>query len=228
MTTQSKSAQSREFPITPFDNADFGTIHTIEIDGEPWFIASDVARVLEYSHTPHLLRLLPGDERSVHIVDRTGTLGGNPQIGIISEPGLYRAIFASRSERAEPFKRWVCHEILPTIRRQGYYALPGTAIGILPPQIFRKALHGRPACLGSTLWACLQVKMSLTEWLPMRLERFSLGLDYEWLTDGGDALITRATAEEIAARSWTPGARKLRYVWGESVCGEGEALGGAA
>jgi len=54
MTTQSKSAQSREFPITPFDNADFGAIRTITIEGEPWFVAADVARILGYRIAPHL------------------------------------------------------------------------------------------------------------------------------------------------------------------------------
>ena len=148
---------------------------------------------------------------------------------VISESGLFAAIIRSDKANARQFRKWVTSEVLPTIRRQGYYALPGTVVGILPPSLFRKRLHGKPACLGSSLWACLGIRMRLTDWLPLRLAQFTKGLDFEWLTDGGDALITRGAAEEIAARAWSNGARKLRYAWAESVStNEGETLGGAA
>ncbi len=223
MSIPAKSASSRDLNFTLHSNS---LRADLTEDGTPIFHAGDLCTLLGYKNPRAAIRRHV-DQEDVAKRD-TLTDGGIQKATWVTEPGMWALIFGSETEQAKAVKRWVFRDVLPAIRRQGYYALPGTAIGILPPHLFRKELHGKPACLGSSLWAVLGVETRLTKWLPLRLENFSLGLDYEWVENGGDALITRATAEEIAARSWTPGARKLRYVWGESVCGEGEALGGAA
>ena len=99
----------------------------VEIDGEPWFAATDVSRELGYHNTNDLTRVLDEDEKGAHIVR---TLGGDQKISVISEPGLYRAILQRRSNKKhdqklvtqiERFQRWVFHDVLPTIRSTGSY-----------------------------------------------------------------------------------------------------------
>ena len=88
----------------------------IERDGEPWFVAKDVCDVLGLGHQGSALRHLEDDERGVLSMH---TPGGDQQVSVINEPGLYSLILRSRKERAREFKRWVVHEVLPTIRKTG-------------------------------------------------------------------------------------------------------------
>lgn len=96
-------------------------VRVIERDGEPWFVAADVARVLEYEHTPHATRLLDDDEKGVHKVD---TLGGNQEMTVINESGLYHLIVLSKKPEAKRFRKWVTAEVLPSIRKTGRYEMP--------------------------------------------------------------------------------------------------------
>ncbi|KAL5684550.1 hypothetical protein EMGR_006137, partial [Emarellia grisea] len=97
--------------------------------GDPWFVASDLARALGYSHAPHMARVLHDDEKGVHIVD---TPGGPQEMNIISESGMYAAVFKSRREEAERFRKWVTSVVLPSIRKTGSFEMPGYEP---PPQI---------------------------------------------------------------------------------------------
>lgn len=94
---------------------------TVDENGNPWWIASDVARVLGFNHTPHMVRGLDADEKGVRKVD---TLGGDQQVTTINESGLYSVILKSRKPEAKAFKRWVTHEVLPSIRKHGAYINP--------------------------------------------------------------------------------------------------------
>jgi prophage antirepressor-like protein len=107
------------------------TVRVIVRDGDPWFVASDVADALEYRDAPDMTRVLDEDEiGSTHIV--RSTQGGNPNAAIISESGLYHAILKSRKPKAKPFRRWVTGEVLPAIRKTGRYEVPNApAISIL-------------------------------------------------------------------------------------------------
>ena len=89
--------------------------------GNPWFIAADVARVLGYSATSAMTRRLDDDDKGVRTLH---TPGGDQDMTVITEPGLYSAVFGSQVERALEFKRWVTTEVLPTIRRTGSYGSP--------------------------------------------------------------------------------------------------------
>lgn len=91
-------------------------VRTITIDGEPWFVASDACAVLEIANPRSSLALLDDDEKGVHTVY---TPGGDQQVSIINEPGLYSLILRSRRPEAKAFKRWVTHELIPAARRQG-------------------------------------------------------------------------------------------------------------
>lgn len=85
---------------------------------EPWFVASDVAKILGYRDAANMTRRLEEDEKGTRSVS---TPGGEQQMAVITEPGLYSAILGSRIPESREFKRWVTHEVLPQIRRTGGY-----------------------------------------------------------------------------------------------------------
>lgn len=93
-------------------------------DGDPWFLAADIAQLLGYRDAHNAVRSLDDDEKGAHIVS---TLGGDQQQIIISESGLYAAILKSRRPEAKRFRRWVTGEVLPAIRRTGRYDGPQAA-----------------------------------------------------------------------------------------------------
>lgn len=94
-------------------------LRTLEINSQPWFVAKDVCDILELTNIRPSLAALDEDEKGVHTIY---TPGGNQEMTVISEPGLYSLILRSRKPEAKAFKRWVTHEILPSIRRHGMYA----------------------------------------------------------------------------------------------------------
>lgn len=104
-------------------------LRVVDIDGEPWFVAKDVATLLGYREAFNLTRVLDEDEKGPH---EMRTLGGTQTVTVISEAGLYRAILqrqtghmADDTPRAgvKAFQRWVTHDVLPQIRRTGVYAM---------------------------------------------------------------------------------------------------------
>ena len=96
-------------------------VRTILKDGEPWFVAKDIADALEYRNAPDAIRTLDDDERDTHIVR---TSSGNQEMTIINESGLYSLVLKSRKPEAKIFKRWVTGEVLPAIRKTGGYGMP--------------------------------------------------------------------------------------------------------
>ena len=95
-------------------------IRFVEKDGEWWAVAVDVANALDYSHTPHMMRILNEGDKDVHIMD---TLGGVQELSIISEFGIYDVVFNSRKKEAKEFKRWVFETIKflrQSIRLEGF------------------------------------------------------------------------------------------------------------
>ena len=103
--------------IQLFENPDFGQIRAVDKDGEAWFVAVDVCRALEID--PTATRKLDDDEKNT--LRLTQGTSGNPNVTIINEPGLYTLILRSRKPEAKAFRRWVTHEVLPSIRRHGLY-----------------------------------------------------------------------------------------------------------
>ncbi len=119
-------------------------VRLIEVDGETWFAAGDVARELGYRDAADLIRTLDADEKGTHTAR---TLGGDQQIAIVSEPGVYRAIVqrrankkhdASLSAKIARFQRFVFHDVLPSIRQTGSYS-PAPAFPV--PQTMGEALR---------------------------------------------------------------------------------------
>ena len=101
--------------------------HNIRIitdqQGEPWFVAADIAKVLLYRNAPDMTRNLDDDETGTHILRIRSENGveQDREVTIINESGLYSAILRSRKPEAKLFKRWVTFEVLPSIRKHGGY-----------------------------------------------------------------------------------------------------------
>lgn len=98
-------------------------------DGEFWWVASDVCRAIEIKNVSDSLDRLEDDEKGIASID---TLGGEQEMLCVSEPGLYSLFFTSRKAAAKRFKRWVLHEVLPSIRKTGRYESPRTEPAPLP------------------------------------------------------------------------------------------------
>ena len=97
-------------------------VRTVIVGGEPWFVAADVCRILSLSNSSEAVRPLDEDEKSTLRISE-----GGPEVNIVSEPGLYSLIIRSNKPEAKAFKRWVTHEVLPTIRKTGsYHQIPQT------------------------------------------------------------------------------------------------------
>ena len=107
-----------------FNSGEFGEIRTIEIDGKPYFVGTDVAKALGYNN--------PRDAVSRHckgVVKRdTPTSSGIQSMSYINEGDLYRLIMKSKLPSAEKFESWVMDEVLPTIRKTGSYQKPLTTV----------------------------------------------------------------------------------------------------
>ncbi len=113
-------------------------VRTVTLNGEPWFIAKDVCEVFGETNRNRAMQALDDDEKGY---TQTDTPGGVQRIAIVSEAGLYNLLFAMRPTKArgisdeyvsereqklKDFKRWVTHDVLPTIRRHGAYMTPET------------------------------------------------------------------------------------------------------
>lgn len=126
-----------------FDNPEFGQLRVIQDEsGEPWFVASDVAKALGYRDAANMARRLDDDEKGTRSVS---TPGGVQQMTVVSEPGLYSAVLGSKVEGARRYKRWVTHDVLPSIRRNGGYMV--TRADETPEQLLARALKLADATL---------------------------------------------------------------------------------
>lgn len=112
--------------IQIFNNPEFGSIRTVDQNGEPWFVGKDVAQALGYSNPRDALSKHVDEQDKNSVAFRDGT-SGNPNITIINESGLYSLIFGSKLEGAVRFKRWVTSEVLPTLRKTGSYSVVSTS-----------------------------------------------------------------------------------------------------
>lgn len=101
--------------IQLFENQEFGAVRAVEQNGEPWFVAADVCRALEHSNVTVALDRLDEDERAKFNLGRQG------DTWCVNEPGLYTLVLGSRKPEAKAFKRWITHEVIPSIRKAGGY-----------------------------------------------------------------------------------------------------------
>lgn len=104
--------------LKSFENIEFGEIRTLEVDGKPYFVASDVARALGYSNPSKAT-----NDHCKNAVMRWGndSLGRPQEFKIVPEGDLYRLIAHSKLPSAEKFESWVFDEVLPSVRKHGGY-----------------------------------------------------------------------------------------------------------
>lgn len=107
-----------------FENAEFGSIRTVTIDGKPYFVGKDVATILGYTNTPKAIRDHVDEEDK--LTERAVLSGQNREVICINESGLYALVFGSKLKSAKRFKKWVTSEVLPTIREHGVYMTEST------------------------------------------------------------------------------------------------------
>jgi prophage antirepressor-like protein len=125
-----------QYALKVFEYEDKRPFRIIDVNGEPWFALSDVCRELDIANVGNAAARLDDDEKSnIRNPDATSA-GGNPNITIISEPGLYKLIFRSNKPVAKDFMNWVTKEVLPSIRKTGSY-------GRETPAFIRRANQNR-------------------------------------------------------------------------------------
>ena len=101
--------------IQTFTSDEFGTIRTtVDESGEPWFVASDVCASLDLANVTNAVKRLDADELTLISIK-------GRDVNAVNEPGLYSLVLGSKKPEAKAFKRWVTHEVLPSIRKQGGY-----------------------------------------------------------------------------------------------------------
>ena len=102
-----------------FINAMLGTVRILMRNNEPWFVAKDVCDCLEINNSRQALSRLDADEKS-NVILNDGT-PGNPEKSVVNEYGLYNLVLSSRKPEAKEFRRWITHDVLPSIRMHGAY-----------------------------------------------------------------------------------------------------------
>ncbi|CDQ39499.1 phage antirepressor [Virgibacillus salexigens] len=93
-------------------------LRIIEMDNEAWFVANDVCKILDIKNTTQAVAKLDNDERSIFNIGRQG------KTNVVNEYGLYNLVLGSRKPEAKQFKRWITHEVIPSIRKHGAYMTP--------------------------------------------------------------------------------------------------------
>lgn len=177
-------------------------VRVFDIGGEPWIAATDLARDLGYREAHDLTRTLDEDEKGPHSVR---TLGGVQTLTLVSEPGLYRALAQRRlvktlapatRERIARFQRWAYHEVFPSIRRTGGYAVPGSqpaaAVGLL------EALKNPEALLAVAAYHAQQALAARAE---TEAEREAHAQTHEHLEDTTRLLDVASRRAENAGRA---------------------------
>jgi anti-repressor protein len=122
-----------KFPDVSPDAESSSSVRVIEVDGEPWFVARDVATLLGYAKPRNAVAEHCKGAR----IQGIPTAGGDQQVTIIPERDVYRLIMRSKLPAAERFEEWVVGEVLPSIRKKGSYSVGSAAI----PQTYSEALR---------------------------------------------------------------------------------------
>mgnify|MGYP005903351889 FL=1 len=120
-----------------FEKAEFGRVCVVECEGEPWFVAKDVCECLELTDVSKTISLLDDDEKGTNSIR---TPGGEQQMLVISEPGLYSLILRSRKPEAKAFSKWVRSEVLPNLRKTGGYGVPEKTTPRISPAELEKLI----------------------------------------------------------------------------------------
>ena len=114
--------------IIPFEFESHALRVNLDAAGQPWFVAADVCAALELPETHKAIARLDDDEKGRNSIP---TPGGQQEMSVVNESGLYNLVLGSRKPEAKRFKRWITHEVLPSIRKTGSYTST-TSVAALP------------------------------------------------------------------------------------------------
>lgn len=117
--TNSSSSERQETSVVVFNSDEYGQVRMVMRGGEPWFVAKDVCACLGLTNTSKAVSTLEEGEKGI---TNGYTLGGDQDMLIVSEPGLYDLVSRSRKPYAKAFWHWVRHEVLVSIRKTGSFS----------------------------------------------------------------------------------------------------------
>lgn len=134
--------------IKLFQNEQFGQVRVIERDGDPWFVAKEPCCSLGYSDVSNACRMLDEDEKCIISRSELPSLfeesSNASTMTLISEPGLYSLVLRSNKPEAKAFKRWITHDVIPSIRKTGAYQIApkdyASALRALAAEVEQKEL----------------------------------------------------------------------------------------
>jgi len=161
-------------------------VRTLMVEGEPAFIARDLCAVLDIRNTNDAISALDDDEKGVAITD---TLGGAQSMAYVTEAGMYSLVLRSRKPEAKAFKRWITHEVLPAIRKNGSFGVPAT------PQTYAEALRE----LASSVEAQAALEAKIAADAPKVLFADSVATSQSTILVGDLAKILRGNGVPIGA-----------------------------
>ena len=123
--------------VTIFESAQFGQIRTsVSVQDEPLFCLADICKAINVINHRNVAKRI--DQDGVRRMDIIDSMGRNQQVLFVTEPGMYEVLLRSDSEKAKPFRKWVCGEVLPSIRKSGGYMV--ATDDETPEQIMARAL----------------------------------------------------------------------------------------
>lgn len=175
---------NNDLQLFNFENSQ---VRILKINDEPWFVASDITKILDLSNTTVALSRLDEDERSKFNLGRQG------EANIINEYGLYALILQSRKHNAKKFQRWVTHKVLPAIRKHGAYMTDEKAFDVV---------HNKNGLANLLQQAADQLKqkdIEIAEMKPKALFADSVATSHTTILIGELAKILRGNGIDIGA-----------------------------
>lgn len=123
--------------LAVISSPEFGEVRSIMVKGEPLFVAKDICDVLGISNSRDAMNRLDEDEKAMSVLP---TQFGKKSMNMVNESGLYNLIFQSRKPEARAFRKWVTQEVLPNIRKYGFYMTPEKAMDVSTEKKLRKQM----------------------------------------------------------------------------------------
>lgn len=188
-----------------FSNPEFGSIRTVDQNGEPWFVGKDVATALGYADTFGALKKHVDEEDK--LVCQIDSAGQKRDATLINESGLYSLTMNSKLEGAKKFKRWVMSEVLPQIRKNGSYSIVQADPSLPPELAMVEGLLNSMKQMYSTQQRHDKAIEQLTESMDTMKEVMTTDVNGDWRTACGHAI--QAVARKLG------GGKAYEEAWNE-------------
>ncbi|MGL5879816.1 MAG: BRO-N domain-containing protein [Xenococcaceae cyanobacterium] len=206
--------------VFDFDSKD---VRIFVKEGNPWFVAKDICRILEIKNVADALTRLDDDEKGIVLTD---TPGGKQDTAIVSESGMYGLVLGSRKPQAKAFRKWITSEVLPTLREKGTYSIQPQEPDrpVLGAYIERvKTMYDNARNIPEGYWCVLHEASGLLVYVESVLK---LPVDKTDLLDGS---IGRTWSSHRKDKEWTGNVLKFSYQfpdgrWCNPLCYEYKEL----